>query len=370
MANKDLYQILNVAKNATDDEIKKAYRKLAMKYHPDRNQGNKDAEENFKQVKYAYEILSDRNKRAAYDQFGHAGIDPNAAPSGQGFSGFTDAFGDIFGDIFGGQTNRAGNQVYRGSDLRYGLEITLEQAASGFETKIRVPGWVDCSSCKGSGAKPGTTPQSCPTCHGSGSIRMSQGFFSMQQTCQKCRGSGNYIPNPCVSCHGAGKTKKTKTLAVKIPAGIDDGMRIRSSGNGEPGINGGPAGDLYVEIHIKPHSVFERDGDDLHCTMPIPFTVAALGGEMEVPTLAGSAKFTVPPGIQSGKTLRLRGKGIKGVRSNVEGALYVHVQVETPVKLTDRQRQLLEEFAKTMEDGGAKHNPQSKSWFEKVKNFF
>lgn len=370
MVNKDLYKILNIAKNASDDEIKKAYRKLAMKYHPDRNAGNKDAEENFKQIKYAYEVLSDREKRATYDQFGHDGLDPNAAGNSKGFGGFADAFGDIFGDIFGNQTNRSGTQVYRGADLRYGLEITLEQAANGFETKIRVPAWIDCSSCKGSGAKSGTSRQNCPVCHGSGNIRMSQGFFSMQQTCQKCQGMGTYLASPCTTCQGVGKTKTTKTLEVKIPAGVDNGMRIRLSGHGEPGVNDGPAGDLYVEVHVKSHSVFEREGDNLHCTMPIPFTVAALGGEMEVPTLSGRAKFTVPAGIQSGKIFRLRGKGIKGVRSNIAGELYVHVQVETPVKLTDRQRELLEEFAKTLEEGGAKHNPQSKSWFEKVKNFF
>ena len=378
MAKRDYYEILGVAKNASDDEIKKAYRKLAMKHHPDRNPGNKDAEEHFKEVKEAYEMLSDSQKRAAYDQYGHAGVDPNMGGAGaQGFGGFADAFGDIFGDIFGQAAGgaargggRAGPQVYRGADLRYSMEITLEQAAHGYETQIRVPSWVSCEVCHGSGAKPGTKPEPCPTCSGSGAVRMSQGFFSIQQTCPKCHGTGTYIPEPCGHCHGAGKVKETKTLEVKIPAGIDDGMRIRSAGNGEPGINGGPSGDLYVEIHIKQHSVFERDGDDLHCQMPIPFTTAALGGEIEVPTLAGRASFTVPEGTQSGKTFRLRGKGIKGLRSSIPGDLYVHVQVETPVKLTEPQRDLLKQFEKALVEGGARHSPQSKSWFDRVKSFF
>jgi molecular chaperone DnaJ len=376
MAKRDYYEVLGVAKNASDDEIKKSYRKLAMKYHPDRNPDNKNAEEHFKEAKEAYEMLSDSQKRAAYDQYGHAGVDPNMAGAGaQGFGGFADAFGDIFGDIFGqtaggGARGRAGPQVYRGADLRYSMEITLEQAAHGYDTQIRVPSWANCDVCKGSGAKPGTKPETCPTCHGQGTVRMSQGFFSIQQTCPKCHGSGSYIPEPCAHCHGAGKVKETKTLEVKIPAGIDDGMRIRSAGNGEPGINGGPSGDLYVEIHIKQHAVFERDGDDLHCQMPIQFTTAALGGEIEVPTLAGRASFTVPEGTQSGKTFRLRGKGIKGLRSSIAGDLYVHVQVETPVKLTDPQRDLLKQFEKSLTEGGSRHSPQSKSWFDRVKSFF
>ena len=376
MAKRDYYEVLGVAKNASDDEIKKSYRKLAMKYHPDRNPDNKNAEEHFKEAKEAYEMLSDSQKRAAYDQYGHAGVDPNMAGAGaQGFGGFADAFGDIFGDIFGqtaggGARGRGGPQVYRGADLRYSMEITLEQAAHGYDTQIRVPSWANCDVCKGSGAKPGTKPETCPTCHGQGTVRMSQGFFSIQQTCPKCHGSGSYIPEPCAHCHGAGKVKETKTLEVKIPAGIDDGMRIRSAGNGEPGINGGPSGDLYVEIHIKQHAVFERDGDDLHCQMPIQFTTAALGGEIEVPTLAGRASFTVPEGTQSGKTFRLRGKGIKGLRSSIAGDLYVHVQVETPVKLTDPQRDLLKQFEKSLTEGGSRHSPQSKSWFDRVKSFF
>jgi molecular chaperone DnaJ len=382
MAKRDYYEVLGVAKNASEEEIKKAYRKLAMKYHPDRNPDNKDAEEHFKEGKEAYEMLSDAQKRAAYDQYGHAGVDPNmAGAGGQGFGGFAEAFGDIFGDIFGqaaagggggGQRGgpRGGPQVYRGADLRYSMEITLEQAAHGYETQIRVPSWTTCDICHGNGAKPGTKPEVCPTCGGSGAVRMSQGFFSIQQTCPKCHGSGSYIPEPCVNCHGAGKVKQTKTLEVKIPAGIDDGMRIRSAGNGEPGLNGGPSGDLFVEIHIKQHSVFERDGDDLHCQMPIAFTTAALGGEIEVPTLSGRVTFPVPEGTQSGRTFRLRGKGIKGVRASVPGDLYVHVVVETPVKLTDPQRDLLKQFEKSLTEGGARHSPQSKGWFDRVKSFF
>ncbi len=378
MAKRDYYDILGVARNASDEEIKKSYRKLAMKFHPDRNPDSKDAEEHFKEAKEAYEMLSDGQKRAAKDQYGHAGVDPNmGGAGGPGFGGFAEAFGDIFGDIFGGAAGqqgagrgRSGPQVYRGADLRYSMEITLEQAAHGYETQIRVPSWDNCEVCSGSGAKPGTKAQTCPTCSGQGTVRMSQGFFSIQQTCPKCHGTGSFIPDPCTACHGAGKIKQTKTLEVKVPVGIDNGMRIRSSGNGEPGTNGGPSGDLYVEIHIKPHAVFQREGDDLHCEMPISFAAAALGGEIEVPTLAGRASFEVSEGTQSGKTFRLRGKGIKGVRSSIPGDLYVHVIVETPVKLTDHQRDLLRQFDKSLTEGGSRHSPQSKGWFDRVKSFF
>ena len=379
MAKRDFYEILGVAKNASDDDIKKAYRKLAMKHHPDRNPDSKGSEDKFKEAKEAYEMLSDPQKREAYDRYGHAGVDPNMGGSG-GFSGgaggFADAFGDIFGDIFGGAAGarggrgNAGPQVYRGADLRYNLEITLEQAANGFDTTIRVPSWDACEVCHGSGAKPGTSPTTCPTCGGHGQVRMQQGFFSIQQTCPKCHGTGKIIPEPCTTCTGAGRIKRNKTLEVKIPAGIDDGMRIRSSGNGEPGMNGGPPGDLYVEIHIKPHGVFQRDGDDLHCEMPISYTRAALGGEIEVPTLSGKASFTIPEGTQSGKTFRLRSKGIKGVRSGFAGDLFCHVVVETPVKLTEKQKDLLREFERSTTEGGAKHSPQTKSWKDKVKEFF
>ena len=377
MANKrDFYDILGVARNATDDEIKKAYRKLAMKYHPDRNPDSKEAEGKFKEAKEAYEMISDPQKRAAYDQYGHAGVDPNMGGfggGGQGFGGFSDAFGDIFGDIFGGGGSRGGRggpQVYRGADLRYSMEITLEEAAHGHETQIRVPSWSNCDSCGGDGAEPGSKVETCTTCHGAGQVRVAQGFFSMQQTCPRCSGSGKYIPKPCKKCHGAGKIKSQKTLEVKIPAGIDDGMRIRSSGNGEPGVNGGPSGDLYVEVHIKEHPVFQREGEDLHCEMPISFIDAALGGEIEVPTLSGKASFDVPEGTQSGRVFRLRSKGIKSLRTALPGDLYIHVQVETPVKLNETQKDLLRKFDESLKSGGSKHSPQQKGWLDRVKDFF
>ena len=377
MAKRDYYEILGVPKNASEEEIKKAYRKLAMKYHPDRNQGDsaKDAEARFKEAKEAYEMLSEPEKRAAYDQYGHAGVDPNMGhgPGAEGFGGFAEAFGDIFGDIFGGGGRRAGGggkQVYRGNDLSYAMEITLEEAAAGKDTQIRIPSWDTCETCKGSGAKPGTSPKTCPTCSGAGTVHLRQGFFSIQQTCPNCHGTGKIIPEPCTTCSGQGKIKKQKTLEIKIPAGIDDGQRIRSSGNGEPGQNGGPAGDLYVEIRIKPHPVFQRDGGDLHCEMPISFAKAALGGEIEVPTLSGKASFTIPEGTQSGKTFRLRSKGITPYRAGYAGDLFCHVVVETPVKLTERQKELLRELEHLTIEGGAKHNPQTKSWKDKVKEFF
>ena len=373
MAKRDFYEILGVAKNSSEEEIKKSYRKLAMKYHPDRNPDSKESEEKFKEVKEAYEMLTNPEKREAYDRYGHAGVDPNmGGGGGAGAGGFADSFGDIFGDIFGGggRGRGAGPQVYRGADLRYNLEITLEQAAHGFDTTIRVPSWDKCDTCHGTGAKPGTSPVTCGTCHGQGQVRMQQGFFSIQQTCPKCHGNGKVITDPCAPCGGQGRIKRNKTLEVKIPAGIDNGMRIRSSGNGEPGTNGGPAGDLYVEIHIKPHAVFQREGDDLHCEMPISFVKATLGGEIEVPTLSGKVSFTIPEGTQSGKTFRLKAKGIKGVRSGYAGDLFCHVAVETPVKLTDKQKDLLKEFERLTSEGGAKHSPQSKGWMDKVKDFF
>ena len=373
MAKRDFYEILGVEKNSSDEELKKAYRKLAMKHHPDRNPDSKGAEDKFKEAKEAYEMLSDPQKRDAYDRYGHAGVDPNIGGGGGG-GGFADAFGDIFGDIFGqaggGRGGRAGPQVYRGADLRYNLEITLEQAAHGYDTTIRVPSWDSCETCDGSGAKPGTAPIACTTCGGHGQVRMQQGFFSVLQTCPKCHGSGKINPSPCTACSGAGKIKRNKTLEVKIPSGIDDGMRIRSSGNGEPGMNGGPPGDLYVEIRIKQHTMFQREGDDLHCEIPISFAKAALGGEIEVPTLSGKASFTIPEGTQSGKTFRLRSKGIKGVRSGYAGDLFCHVVIETPVTLTERQKDLLREFEELTVEGGSKHSPQTKSWKDKVKEFF
>jgi molecular chaperone DnaJ len=375
MAKRDFYEILGVAKNSSEEEIKKSYRKLAMKYHPDRNPDSKESEEKFKEVKEAYEMLTNPEKREAYDRYGHAGVDPNMGGGGGGGfggGGFADSFGDIFGDIFGGGggRSRGGPQVYRGADLRYNLEITLEQAAHGFDTTIRVPSWDKCDTCHGTGAKPGTSPTTCTTCAGHGQVRMQQGFFSIQQTCPKCHGNGKVVTDPCAPCGGQGRIKRNKTLEVKIPAGIDNGMRIRSSGNGEPGTNGGPSGDLYVEIHIKAHAVFQREGDDLHCEMPISFVKATLGGDIEVPTLSGKVSFSIPEGTQSGKTFRLKGKGIKGVRSGLAGDLFCHVAVETPVKLTDKQKDLLKEFDRLTVEGGAKHSPQSKGWMDKVKNFF
>ncbi len=372
MAKRDLYEVLGVNRDASEDEMKKAYRKLAMKYHPDRNPDNKEAEEKFKEVKEAYEILTDANKRAAHDRYGHEGVNPSmGGAGGQGFEGFADAFGDIFGDIFGGGGGGRGrSNVYRGADLRYNLEITLEEAARGADKTIRIPAQEECDTCHGSGAKPGTQPKTCPTCGGAGQVRIQQGFFSIQQTCPKCHGSGRFIPDPCGTCHGAGRVKRQKTLEVKIPAGIDDGMRLRHGGQGEPGVNGGPAGDLYVEIHIKQHPVFQRDGDDLHCEMPISFTTAALGGEIEIPTLDGAAGIRIPAETQSAKVFRLRGKGIRNVRSHAPGDLMVHVIVETPVKLTDRQKELLREFGDIAASNAERHNPKAKSWMDKVKDFF
>jgi molecular chaperone DnaJ len=369
MAKRDYYEVLGLNRDATEEDIKKAYRKHAMKWHPDRNPDNPKAEEHFKEAKEAYEVLADQNKRAAYDQFGHAGIDPHAGGGAGPGAGFGDIFSDIFSDIFGGA--RGGRSaVFRGADLRYNLELTLEQAAHGFETKIRIPTAAVCDSCKGTGARPGTQPATCPTCRGAGQVRVSQGPFSIAQTCPRCHGSGSIIPNPCGPCSGTGRVKLQKTLAVKIPAGVDEGDRVRLSGEGEPGVNNGPPGDLYVQVHIKPHPVFQRDHDDLHCEMPVSITTAALGGEISIPTLDGSAKIRIPAETQSGKTFRLKEKGIKGVRSQAPGDLFCHVVVETPVNLTERQRQLLREFESISAQDSARFNPRAKGWFDKVKEFF
>jgi molecular chaperone DnaJ len=374
LAKRDYYEVLGVNRDASEEDIKKAYRKLAMKWHPDRNPDNPKAEEHFKEAKEAYEVLTDAQKRPAYDQFGHAGVDPSAAAGagagfGQGQAGFGDIFSDIFGEIFGGARGGRSN-VFRGADLRYNMEIALEQAAHGFETKIRIPTLAECATCKGSGAKPGTQPVTCATCRGAGQVRVSQGPFSMAQTCPRCHGTGKTIANPCATCSGAGRVKHQKTLSVKIPAGVDEGDRVRLTGEGEAGVNGGPPGDLYVQVHLKPHPVFQRDHDDLHCEMPVSFTTAALGGEIQIPTLDGSARIKVPTETQSGKTFRLRGKGIKGVRSQQPGDLFCHVVVETPINLTARQRELLQEFETISQKDAARHNPRAKGWFDKVKEFF
>ncbi|MDP1595152.1 MAG: molecular chaperone DnaJ [Gallionella sp.] len=377
MSKKDYYDVLGINRDASDDEIKKAYRKLAMKHHPDRNPDNPKAEEHFKEAKEAYEALSDGQKRAAYDQYGHAAFEAGGmgggspfGAGGAGAQGFD--FSDIFGDIFGG--GRGGNggrsNVQRGADLRYNLEITLEQAARGTETQIRVPTMAECETCNGSGAKPGTSPTTCTTCGGHGQVRMQQGFFSIQQTCPRCHGNGKMITSPCKPCNGSGRIKQHKTLSVKIPSGVDNDDRIRLSGEGEHGVNGGPSGDLYVVIHIKAHSVFQRDHNDLHCEMPISFSTAALGGEIEIPTLDGKAHIKIPAETQSGKIFRLRGKGIKGVRSSTHGDLHCHVIVETPVNLTERQRELLREFESINDQNSGHHNPRAKSWMDKVKDFF
>jgi molecular chaperone DnaJ len=324
-------------------------------------------------------VLTDANKRAAYDRFGHAGVDPNVGAGGaggqQGFGNFADAFGDIFSDIFGGSMGGAArgggrSAAYRGADLRYNMEVTLEQAAQGMATEIRVPSWDNCETCKGTGAKPGTSAKTCGTCNGAGTVRMTQGFFSIQQTCPTCHGSGKVIAEPCAACRGEGKIKKNKVLEVKIPAGIDEGQRIRLSGKGEPGVNGGPPGDLYVEIRIKPHDSFQREGDDLHCVVPVSIITAALGGEVGVATLDGKVSLTIPEGTQSGKTFRLRGKGIKGVRSNYPGDLYCNVMVETPVRLNDKQKKLLRDLDEALKEGSGKHSPQTKGFMDKMKGFF
>ncbi len=377
MAKRDFYEVLGVSRDADEDVLKKAYRKLAMKYHPDRTQGDKDGEEKFKEAKLAYETLSDPQKRAAYDRYGHAGVDPSAAAGAGGFgggAGFAD-FGSIFEEIFGGGgggggRRGGGQQVYRGADLSYALTLTLEEAALGTTKSLRIPSWDTCDSCHGSGAKPGTKAKTCPSCQGSGATTQRMGPFAMQQTCGTCGGSGRIIPEPCPVCRGQGRVQRQKTLEVQIPAGIDAGMRIRSSGNGEPGVNGGPSGDLYVEIQIKPHALFERHGDDLHCRVPVGMTAAALGARIEVPTLGGAAEIDLPEGTQSGKTLRLRGKGVKGIHSGHPGDLYCHIEVETPVRLSDEQRQLLEQLDASFKRGGDRHSPAGKSWADKVRDLF
>ncbi len=372
MAKRDYYEVLGVNKNASEAEIKKAYRRLAMKYHPDRNTGDtaKEAEQKFKEAKEAYEVLTDAQKRATYDQFGHAGVDPSMGGGfGGGSANFSDIFGDVFGDIFGGGRG-GGSRVHRGADLRYNLQLSLEDAVSGTTVKIRVPTLVTCDVCAGSGARKGTTPKTCDTCGGHGQVRMQQGFFSVQQTCPRCHGKGTMIEDPCPNCHGHGRIQEHKTLSVKVPAGVDSGDRIRLAGEGEAGEHGGPPGDLYVQVAVKPHEIFTREENHLYCEVPISFAVAALGGELEVPTLDGKVLLKIPAGTQTGRLFRMRGKGVKPVRGGPMGDLLCRVLVETPVKLTAEQEELFRRLDETMKKGGAKHSPHSTSWLDGVKKFF
>jgi len=372
MAKRDYYEVLGVERGSSEADLKKAYRRLAMKFHPDRNPGDKASEDSFKEANEAYEILSDASKRAAYDQYGHAGVDQSMGGGGAGFGGqnFSDIFGDVFSDFFGG--GRAGGGrggAQRGSDLRYTLELDLEEAVRGTTVNIRVPTLVNCKPCDGSGAKKGSAPVTCPTCGGIGQVRMQQGFFSVQQTCPRCHGNGKIISDPCDSCHGEGRVEEYKTLSVKVPPGVDTGDRIRLSGEGEAGVQGGPTGDLYVVINVREHAIFQRDGKHLYCEVPISFTDAALGGELEVPTLDGRVKLKIPEGTQTGKQFRLKGKGVAPVRGGGAGDLMCRVAVETPVNLGRRQRELLEELRASL-DGDSSHSPKANGWFEGVKRFF
>jgi molecular chaperone DnaJ len=370
MSKRDYYEVLGVEKGADDKEIKKAYKRLAMKYHPDRTQGDKAMEEKFKEVQEAYEILSDDQKRAAYDNYGHAGVDPNRGGGGGG-GDFNDIFGDVFGDIFGGGRRGGQSRAQRGSDLRYNLELNLEDAVRGKSVEIKVPTWVSCDVCEGSGAKKGTQAKNCPTCHGAGQVTMRQGFFAVQQTCPTCSGRGKIIPDPCTKCHGDGRVEKTKTLSVKIPAGVDTGDRIRLAGEGEAGQFGAPAGDLYVQVHVKEHPIFVRDGNNLYCDVPISFSTAALGGEIDVPTLDGRVKLKIPAETQTEKMFRLRGKGVQSVRGGGVGDLVCKVVVETPVNLSDKQKDLMRQLDESWGgDSEAKHRPKSKGFFDGVKKFF
>lgn len=370
MSKRDYYEVLGVSKTSTEAEMKKAYKRKAMKYHPDRNPGD-DGEEKFKEAKEAYEVLSNEDKRAAYDRFGHEGVKGAAGFGAAGASGnFSDIFGDVFGDIFGGAGGGRGQQRHtRGSDLRYNLELSLEDAVRGTSVKIKIPTFVSCDTCNGSGSKKGTNPVNCTTCGGAGQVRMQQGFFSIQQTCPACQGQGKMIKEPCTSCSGQGRTKKVKTLAVKVPSGVDTGDRIRLSGEGEAGSPGAPSGDLYVQIHVKNHEIFQRDGDNLYCEVPISFHVAALGGDLEIPTLEGRVKLHIPAETQTGKMFRLRAKGVRPMRGGAPGDLMCRVTIETPVNLSKDQKILIKTFAKSLE-GKAKHSPQASSWFDGVKRFF
>ncbi|MCG2634924.1 MAG: molecular chaperone DnaJ [Gammaproteobacteria bacterium] len=367
MAKRDYYEVLGVERGADEGALKKAYRRLAMKYHPDRNPGDTDVEEKFKEAKEAYETLSNAEKRAVYDRYGHAGLDQTSGGPGGQAGGFGDIFGDVFGDIFGGGRRGGGR---RGADLRYDLEIELAEAFKGTTVTIRVPRLQPCEPCGGSGAREGSRPTSCPTCGGAGQVRVQQGAFSLQQTCPRCKGQGTIISDPCRVCRGSGRTEAEKTLSVKIPPGVDTGDRIRLTGEGEAGEQGAPSGDLYVQVNVRKHTLFQRDGSDLYMEVPISFVTAALGGEVEVPTLDGRVNIKVQPETQSGKLFRLRGKGMPSVRGGGVGDLLCRVMVETPVKLTGEQKKLLKEFNKSLEKGDGKHAPQTRSWLQKLKKFF
>lgn len=374
MEKSDYYKILGVPKSAEEREIKKAYKRLAMKYHPDRNPENNKAEEKFKEIKEAYEILTDEKKRAAYDQYGHAAFGQGGTSSASGFSSnsggadFSDIFGDVFGDIFNGGRRQ---RVNRGSDLQYNMELTLEEAVRGITREICIPTLDTCNSCRGSGVKSGKSASTCQTCQGQGQVQMRQGFFSVQQTCPTCHGQGKIIKDPCYNCKGHGRIERSKTLSVKIPAGVNTGDRIRLTGEGEAGSRGSSAGDLYVQIQVRKHAIFERQENNLYCEMPINFSMAALSGEIEVPTLDGRVKLKVPAETQTGKLFRMRGKGVKSVRGGARGDLLCRVVVETPVKLNDRQKQLLKELAVSFSGTNGEHNsPRSKSFLDGVKRFF
>lgn len=371
MAKQDYYEMLGVARGASADELKKAYRKLAMQFHPDRNPGDKEAEHRFKEVSEAYDVLKDEQKRAAYDRFGHAAFENGGGRSGGqgdfGFaSGFADIFDEMFGDFMGG---RRGQAQARGSDLRYNLEISLEEAFKGAQRQIRVPTSISCEHCSGSGSEAGSRPIACPTCKGMGKVRAQQGFFTIERACPSCGGAGRVIENPCGVCNGQGRVRREKNLQVTIPAGVEDGTRIRLAGEGEAGMRGNAAGDLYIFLSVTPHGLFQRDGANLNCRVPIPMTTAALGGQIEVPTIDGSrARVTIPAGTQSGHQFRLRGKGMTVLRSPAHGDMYIEAVVETPVNLSKRQLELLKEFEQ--EGSNGKTSPESEGFFARVKEFW
>lgn len=370
MAKRDYYEVLNVAKDATAAEMKSAYRRLAMKFHPDRNPDDESAEEKFKEAKEAYEILSDAQKRGVYDQLGHAGLEGGMGGAGGG-AGFGDVFGDIFGDIFGGRggSGGGGQNVYRGQDVQYELDLTLEEAVFGVDKEIELMLQTVCEPCDGSGAMPGSTPVNCETCGGVGQVRMQQGFFSVQQACPTCRGNGTVISDPCTTCDGTARVPNTETISVEVPAGVDTGDRIRRTGDGEAGINGGPAGDLYVRVNVEQHPMFERDENHLYCDVPLSYKMATLGGSLEVPSLEGRQKMKVPAGTQSGTLFRLRGKGVTPVRGGPKGDLICRVNLETPVNLSKEQKKLLNALDTSLHDGGKRHNPQEAGWLDNAKGF-